>query len=180
MGDYLPGRKIVQAKATTGLSAYRFEAADGFSISLSANNGAYCGPRKDLWELQLSYYNFTWPARNSPPVVEEVAPPIWRGYGSVELGFPSGPVPQLKEHKEGGVTESPDTDSIYPFVPVEDFIALMSDHGGIIQSQWPSLPPMDCSTDDIVDVLDSSAWDGWDTLNWRSIPVIFYVLHGLT
>ena len=168
MGDQMP-------------AAYRFEAADGFSISLSANEGAYCGPRKDLWEPQLSYYNFTWPAKNSPPVVEEATHLefLLGGYGSVELGYPSGPVPQLKEHKEGGITDAPDKDSIYPYVPVEDFIALMSDHGGIIQSQWSSLPPLDCSTDDIVDVLDSSAWGGWDTLNWKSIPGTFYV-HGLT
>jgi hypothetical protein len=171
-------------------TAYRFEAVDGFSISLSANSGAYCSPRKDIWEIQLPYYNFLWTSKNSPPELERIHQPNYQvdlpneSFATVELGFPSGPVPQLKYFKEG---EDPDKDSVFAYVPIIDFLDLMTDHGGIIQANWAYLPPMNTLHDSledenlshIVKALDPSRWAGWDTINWQVIPTTFYA-HGVS
>lgn len=182
-------------------AAYRFEAADGFSISLSANSGAYCRPREELWELDNLNYEVRWTDRNNPPTLEhsittesellDYNRQMYGPYTSVELGFPSGPVPQLTAYKDG---DDPDKDSIYPYVPVQEFLNLMTDHGGIIQAHWSYLPPMVAVPDfvenpssetaevtfsHIVKALDPSVWAGWETLNWKSIPATFY-FHGVT
>ena len=64
---------------------YRFEAVDGFNISLSANEGAYCKPRENLWVVEKPNYNFIH-SRNQPPDMEDL---FSRGYTKVELGFPN-------------------------------------------------------------------------------------------
>jgi len=48
----------------------------------------------------------------------------------VELGFPSAPIPQIAEHKDGGA-DDPDTDCVYGYVPVEKVEELIAAHGGI-------------------------------------------------
>ena len=167
-----------------GPTAYRFQAADGFSISLSANNGAYCSPRKNLWEPEIAYYNFTWPTdrhKNSPPVIETNGYSFGvdsGGYATIELGFPSGPVPQLSEYKEGN---EPDEKSVYPFLPVSYFLDLMASHGGIISDHWPYIPPMELGATPeltlphIVKALDPSVWndEAWEAINWKLIPSYF-------
>jgi hypothetical protein len=72
--------------------------ADGFSISVQGHHGAYCQPRD-----------------NEGP------------YYEVECGFPSGPVPELANWKDG---EGKDEESVYGYVPVEAVERLIAAHGG--------------------------------------------------
>jgi hypothetical protein len=154
-----------------GPAAQRFFAKDGFNISLSASEGAYATPRKDLWEPQSPYYNFVWVGKRLYDI-EQIG--NWRGYQAVELGFPSGPVPELAEYKEG---DNADEDSVYPWVPVEVFLGLMAKHGGIIPAYWPYLPPMD-PPHLILPLLRlalfHTAGGPWEALNWKEIPVMLY------
>ena len=159
-----------------GPAAYRFLAKDGFSISVSASKGAYATPRLDLWEPQLPYYNFVWDGPSFE--VEQTGMP-WKGYQAVELGFPSGPVPELADYKEG---DDPDEESVYPWVPVEVFLGLMTKHGGIIPDNWPYLPPMD-PPHLVLPMLKLALYHKhlgpWQSLNWKTIPLLAYA-HGLT
>lgn len=76
----------------------RVECADGFTISIQANSAAYCSPRDNDGE-----------------------------WYQVECGFPSAPVPELAEWKEG---EGDDTKTVYGYVPVEVVSELIEKHGG--------------------------------------------------
>ena len=161
--------------SVVGPAAHRFFAKDGFNISLSASEGAYATPRKDLWEPQLPYYNFVWDG----PSFEVEQTENWRGYEAVELGFPSDPVPELAQFKEG---DDADEDSVYPWVPVEVFLGLMAKHGGIIPAYWPYLPPMDppkLVLPLMKLALFHDALGPWQALNWKTIPLLAYA-HGLT
>jgi len=75
---------------------------DGFSVSIQARSGSYCSPRED----------------NAFP------------YNEVELGFPSGPVPELAEWKDG---EGPDEATVYGYVPVDVVEKLIDSHGGFLK-----------------------------------------------
>lgn len=69
--------------------------ADGFSLSINASRGGYCTPRAD-----------TGP------------------YVSVEVGYPSGPVPAEWQQY------ATDSAEIFGWVPVETVRALIASHGG--------------------------------------------------
>jgi len=146
-------------------ASYRFEAVDGFSISLAANDGAYCKPREDLWVVEKPNYNFLH-LGNKPPEMEDL---FARGYTHIELGFPSRPVPTLTNFKEG---DEPDEDSVYPYTDVITFLWFMTTHGGIIREQWSYLPPMAVPHEEIISALDPSGWKDWDSLNWQVIPAV--------
>lgn len=75
---------------------------DGFTISVQAHYGAYCSPRVTE---DIEYYQF-------------------------ECGFPSGPVPELREWKDGD-DDTDDTQTVYGYVPVMAIVALVEKHGGI-------------------------------------------------
>lgn len=77
------------------------ECNDGFRISVQGHDGAYCKPRIDHAD---AYY-------------------------LVECGFPSGPVPELREYKDG--KELADEETVYGYVPISKVIALLDAHGGI-------------------------------------------------
>jgi len=76
--------------------------ADGFSISIQANNGAYCHPRKDLEKVD--------------------------GYSSFELGFPSEKDESIMTFAED---EDRPTDTVYGYVPRDVVEKLITSHGGI-------------------------------------------------
>ena len=80
----------------------RIVCADGYSISIQANNSAYCQPREDI---------------------EDVA-----GYDSFELGFPSEVDKSILAYAED---ESQPVDTVYPYVPRELVERLIAGHGGI-------------------------------------------------
>jgi hypothetical protein len=75
--------------------------ADGFHISVQAHYGAYSQPR----------------ANDAVP------------YSKVECGFPSGPVPQLAQWKDGSA-EQRDEECVYGYVPVGVVADLIEAHGG--------------------------------------------------
>ena len=74
---------------------------DGFSMSVQANENAYCTPRQ-----------------NNAPKYEEV-----------EVGFPSQSESLLQQYKES--PEAPDEKSVYPYVPVEVVEKIVMKHGGV-------------------------------------------------
>lgn len=77
---------------------------DGFIISVQASEYSYCSPR----------------------VTEDTE------YFQFECGFPSAPVPELAEWKDGEKDDrSTDTESVYGYVPVQAIVNLIMDHGGI-------------------------------------------------
>lgn len=81
----------------------RIVCADGFSMSVIAGNGAYSSPRFGPGP-----------------------------YESVEVGFPSErPEPWddlWKGYLDAGSTDP--TESVYPWVPIDDVRALIASHGG--------------------------------------------------
>ncbi|MEQ9869169.1 hypothetical protein ABRP77_07790 [Pectobacterium odoriferum] len=76
--------------------------SDGFSISIQANEAAYCSPRENI---------------------EDIAE-----YNSFELGFPSAKDNQIMEYSEDA--EDP-TGTVYGYVPRELVEKLIESHGGI-------------------------------------------------
>ncbi len=80
------------------------ECNDGFHISVQASEYSYCSPRVTQ---DIEYYRF-------------------------ECGFPSGPVPEIAEWKDGDKDDrSTDTENVYGYVPVQAIINLVEAHGGI-------------------------------------------------
>ena len=80
------------------------ECNDGFHISVQASEYAYCSPRVTA---DTEYFRF-------------------------ECGFPSGPVPELAEWKDGDKDDrSTDMDTVYGYVPVQEIVKLVEAHGGI-------------------------------------------------
>jgi|ETNvirnome_6_100_1030635.scaffolds.fasta_scaffold20890_3 hypothetical protein len=84
--------------------------ADGFSVSVQANEGAYCTPRQDSAEQ----------------------------YTEVELGFPSAPEELIMDWIESYGDPPPDpTGAVYPYVPVSVVTNVIAKHGGIVSGEVP-------------------------------------------
>ena len=87
--------------------------ADGFTMSVQANGGAYCSPR-----------------------VEGA-----KRYDTVEIGVPSESEPLLRRYMEGGDSEDgaePDpTESVYPYVPASVVTLVIAKPGGIVAGEVP-------------------------------------------
>lgn len=77
--------------------------ADGFSISIQANDGAYCQPRREIEDIS-GYYEF-------------------------ELGFPSDKDELIIQYAED--PDEP-TDTVYPYVPRYLVEEMIKNHGGIV------------------------------------------------
>lgn len=77
---------------------------DGFSVSVQASQFAYCDPRVDDADF----------------------------YSSVELGYPSEPIPELLEYRDG---DEPDVNNVFGYVPVQKVDELLACHGGIKEVQ---------------------------------------------
>lgn len=90
----------------------RIICADGFSMSVQANHGAYCLPRTNIAE-----------------------------WTHVEVGFPSAKPEEFYEYaessgyndEEDGSVEFMDyTETVYPYVPIELVEACIAAHGGML------------------------------------------------
>lgn len=80
----------------------RIECKDGFSISVQASESAYCSPRINLADL----------------------------YTSVECGFPSKASRLLSPYQERW-KRRPQSQCVFPYVPVEVVEKLIVSHGGV-------------------------------------------------
>ena len=80
---------------------------DGFSMSVQANEHAYCTPRADEAE----------------------------SYTHVEVGFPNATEPLLMEWCDGAGTHP--TDSVYSYVPASQVALVCAKHGGIVSGELP-------------------------------------------
>ena len=83
--------------------------ADGFAVSVQANEGAYCSPRQDDAEQ----------------------------YTEVELGFPSAREELIMDWMEVVGEDSDPTDSVYPYVPVDIVTTVIVKHGGMVEGEVP-------------------------------------------
>jgi len=87
--------------------------ADGFSMSVQANRGAYCSPRVEGAQR----------------------------YTTVEIGFPSEAEPLLMQYMESGYRDPDEredpTQSVYPFVPASVVSLVIAKHGGIVEGKVP-------------------------------------------
>ena len=83
----------------------RVECVDGYSISIQCQKTSYCSPRTDL--LDVSEYT------------------------AFELGFPNQVDELIEEFAE---EEGNQTETVFPYVPREVVEALISKHGGIINT----------------------------------------------
>ena len=88
--------------------------ADGFSMSVQANGGAYCSPR-----------------------VEGA-----NRYDTVEIGFPSESEDLILRYMDGRFSvdgeERDPTDSVYAYVPVTVVSLVLAKHGGIVEGEVPN------------------------------------------
>ena len=87
--------------------------ADGFSMSVQANGGAYCSPRVEGAER----------------------------YDEVEIGFPSKSEDLILRYMDGrydldGEERDP-TESVYAYVPVTVVSHVLAKHGGKVSGQEP-------------------------------------------
>ena len=87
--------------------------ADGFTVSVQANEGAYCTPRQDDAEQ----------------------------YTQVELGFPSAREELIMSWIEIIGEDIDPTDSVYPYVPVSVVTNVIAKHGGIVSGEVPAGVP---------------------------------------
>ena len=82
----------------------RVYCADGFNVSVQANRYNYCAPRDDTG-------------------------PWW----SVELGFPSAPMPALARWIDGDkVADADKTDTVWGYVPLGRVAEVLASHGGLL------------------------------------------------
>lgn len=87
--------------------------ADGFTMSVQANEGAYCSPRVDDAER----------------------------YTAVEIGFPNESEDLILGYMET-ITREPEeredpTRSVYPYVPTSVVSLVIAKHGGIVTGEVP-------------------------------------------
>lgn len=81
----------------------RVHCADGFNVSIQTGETHYCMPR------------------------EAVGP-----WSRVELGYPSGPMPELAEYADCTEEEAPTaTETVWGYVPLRKVAELLASHGGI-------------------------------------------------
>ncbi len=85
---------------------------DGFSVSIQANSGAYCSPRRDN--------------------------PMF-GYVEVEFGFPSVEEELLKPHAELTGEGVDYTKQVYPYAPASLVNDLIQKHGPIVSGTYPKV-----------------------------------------
>jgi len=87
--------------------------ADGFSMSVQANGGAYCSPRVENAER----------------------------YDTVEIGFPSKSEDLILRYMDGRYSvdgEEPDpTESVYANVPASVVALVLAKHGGMVAGEVP-------------------------------------------
>jgi hypothetical protein len=90
-----------------GIHLPRVECADGFTMSVQGNNGAYCEPRDDSGV-----------------------------YSEMEIGYPSEKEELLMPYMEQAFSdkETDPTDTVYPYVPVEVILQVIAKHGGCIKN----------------------------------------------
>ena len=88
----------------------RVVCADGFTVSVQANEGAYCTPRQDGAEQ----------------------------YTEVELGFPSAREELIVDWMEVIGEDTDPTDSVYAYVPVSVVTNVIAKHGGIVSGEVPA------------------------------------------
>lgn len=103
---------------------------DGFNVSIQASRTAYCSPRCDY-------------------------PPF--GYTEVEVGFPSCYSAEIAEFAEGrffyceeadDIVEKDDMDytkTVYPYVPIQNVMAMLEKHGGMVDGELPPLNTLNLS-----------------------------------
>lgn len=82
----------------------RLECKDGFSMSVQANEWAYCSPREHSDDLTI--------------------------YDAMEVGYPSEEETLLLEYAEE--VDMP-TDTVYGYVPVEIIQEVVNKHGGLVE-----------------------------------------------
>ena len=82
--------------------------ADGFTMSVQANETAYCEPRIDNADT----------------------------YTEVEVGFPSCYEPLLMQWIEGTKAEA--TETVYGYVPSQQIALICAKHGGIVSGELPA------------------------------------------
>lgn len=81
--------------------------ANGFSMSVQANEGAYCTPRVDEAER----------------------------YHAVEVGFPSRNEPLLEPYQDDESKHM--TNSVFGYVPASVVSLILIKHGGMIEGELP-------------------------------------------
>jgi len=77
---------------------------DGLKLSVQASSYHYCAPR------------------------DHVGP-----WTSMEIGFPSKPVPELREWRQDLEDDQPDEECVFGWVPVEKILETIEKHGGCEQ-----------------------------------------------
>lgn len=80
---------------------------DGFSVSVQANEYAYCSPRHTFDVQGYSQYY------------------------SMELGFPTAGDDSLTQYMDGDPETTDPTNTVYGYVPAEVVDALIEKHGGL-------------------------------------------------
>jgi hypothetical protein len=105
INDYLLNGRGDSSDGTFPELSKRIVCADGFSLSVQANYGAYCTPRV-----------------NNPA----------GGYSQVEVGFPSSAPELIMDYAE--CPEAP-TETVYGYVPIELVEKLIELHGGFSDKQ---------------------------------------------
>lgn len=99
---------------------------DGFSISVQANECAYCLPRISQGLLDEKLYfkgTFNFDRDVASGFIDEFIP-----YVEVELGYPSEVEEDLLPYAED---ESDPTNTVYGYVPIEIVDSMIQRHGGI-------------------------------------------------
>ena len=84
--------------------------SDGFTMSVQANEYAYCEPRHSDAKV----------------------------YTTVEIGYPSQREELLMEYAESSYNDTDPTDTVYAYVPVALVFAVIVKHGGMVSGHLPN------------------------------------------
>ena len=84
--------------------------SDGFTMSVQANEYAYCEPRYTGAEQ----------------------------YETVEIGYPSQREELLMEYAESSYNDTDPTDTVYAYVPAALVFAVIVKHGGMVSGELPN------------------------------------------
>ena len=83
--------------------------ADGFSMSVQANDSAYCSPKATTARI----------------------------YTEVEVGFPSDHEELLDEYLESPESTKHHQEQVFPYVPVQIVTNVIAKHGGMVDGEVP-------------------------------------------
>lgn len=124
-----------------GLNIYqkvrpRIVCQDGYSVSVQANEYAYCTPRYTQFQAEDGWHVINGAYYMSSDTPRNFRTDDYIPYEEVELGYPSEPDDLINEYAEIGYDDTPNyTNTVHGYVPLDIVEKLIEKHGGFKEAR---------------------------------------------